>query len=88
MLSIKIFFVILTVAVAVSIILYGCTKGTHKAKVIWELDKNAVSFLEQFLEVAPHKIAVLQSLTSHFKNHQSQSKKRCGILPGETRTNS
>ena len=48
----------------------------EKAK--WELSKNAMSYLEQIFKVTPHKITVVQPLTSHLKNYPSKTNKTCG----------
>ena len=36
-----------------------------------QLHKNAVSNIEQVMEVAPHKAADVLPLTTHHKNYQS-----------------
>ena len=39
---------------------------THRGKPRWELHKNAA---KQILETMPHKMAAVQPLASHHKNH-------------------
>ena len=40
-------------------------------KAWWQLHKNAVSNNEQVLETAPHKVATVQPLTTHYENYPS-----------------
>ena len=44
---------------------------TDGEKAWWQLHKNAVSNIEQVLEVTPHKAAAIQPPTTHYKNYQS-----------------
>ena len=41
----------------------------------WELHKNSVRYLEQFLETKSLKRAAMRPLTSHLKNHPTKTKK-------------
>ena len=50
---------------------------THREKTRWELDKNAVRYLQQLLEVTPNKIAAVQPPTSNLTNHSSKINKIC-----------
>ena len=51
-----------------------------KEKTRWELQKNAVSYLEQIQEATLRKTAAVQPLVSHFKDHPRKTNKTCGAL--------
>ena len=44
---------------------------TYEEKAWRQLHKNAVSYCEQVLEVAPHKAAAVRPLTIHHENYPS-----------------
>ena len=52
-------------AVAVSVLLYGCTTWR-------ELHEDTVCYFEQILEAAPNKTVAVWPLTSHLTNHQER----------------
>ena len=41
----------------------------HREKALWQLHKNAASYIEQILEATSHKTAAVQPPTSHLENH-------------------
>ena len=47
-------------------------------KKLWELRKNAKCYFEQILEAAPQKTAAGCPLTSHLKNHPSNTSHHAG----------
>ena len=63
-------------AVVVSILLYGCTTWTL-TKVWRQLQKNAVSCIEQVLEATPHKTVALRPPITHHKNYPSWTNQTC-----------
>ena len=72
-------------AVAVSILLYGCTTLMLKKKMLrektwWKLFKNATRCFELILEAKPYKTEAVRPLTSHLKNHPSKVNKTCRTL--------
>ena len=54
------------------------TKHGEKAK--WELQMNAMYFLEQILEATLNKIAAVWSPASHLTNYSSKTNKTSGAL--------
>ena len=66
-------------AVAVSILLYGCTTWTltkcMEKKTKWELHKNATCCFEQILVAKWHKTAAVWPHTSHLTDHPNMISK-------------
>ena len=52
----------------------------HWEKAWWELYKNATCCFEQILEARLHKTAAVRLLTSHLKNHPSNTNQTCWTL--------
>ena len=59
---------------------YMDTNKTYGEKAWRQLHKNAVSNIEQVMEVAPHKAAAVLPLTIHHENYQSYPNQTCRTL--------
>ena len=53
-----------------------------REKARWDLHKDTACYLEQTLEVAPNKTAVVQSFLSHLANPPSKISETCRSLLG------
>ena len=62
-------------AVAMSVLLYGCTTWTLTKHQEKKPGGNYTGCSEQILEVAPNKIAAVWPLTFHLTNHPSKTNK-------------
>ena len=65
-------------SVAVSVLLYGCTKWMlkkYRAKVRWELHKNAPSYFGQILEATCHETTAVWPLIFHLKTNQVRQRR-------------
>ena len=51
---------------------YMDASETYGEKASWQLHKNAVSNIEQVVEVAPHKIAAVWPHITHHENYLSR----------------
>ena len=71
-------------AVAVPILLYGCTTWTLTKRVEKKLNRNYTRLLRAILYKSwkqhPLETIAVQPLTSHLKNHPNQTNKTCGTL--------
>ena len=59
----------------------------HCKKARWELHKNTMSYIKQFLEATLHETATVKPLTYHLLNHLSKTNKTCStrLTAGEAR---
>ena len=74
-------------AVAMSELPHGCTTWTLTKHLVKKLEEKYTKImnvvcLEQILEAAPHKTAVVQPYTSHQANHSRKASKICWVLKG------
>ena len=70
-------------AVAVSILLYGCTPWTLTKRTEKNLDGNYTRMLCAFLnEAAPHKAVTVRPLNFHLTNYSSKTNKTCRVGVG------
>ena len=49
-------------------------------RFLWQLHKNAISYIKQILEARPHESRAVRQFTSRLENHPSQTNKTCGTM--------